>query len=160
MMHVRLGTNFAVFILFFGVALLEAFQTEDWFRVAFWLAIGLVFFLGRSAKKLVLGRQDGFRAAPPRAVCGRCVNMHTAEHRAARFARGMEHQRRGRLGEFPRRRTYGMILGCEGGNERAENAPSRVRVLRPVSEMLARASGNATEFRNCLHLWAYSGKGS
>ena len=39
----KLGTNFAIFVLFFGVSALEALQTQDWLRVAFWLAIGLVF---------------------------------------------------------------------------------------------------------------------
>lgn len=39
----KLGTNFAVFVLFFGVAAVEAVQTEDWLKVVFWLAIGLVF---------------------------------------------------------------------------------------------------------------------
>ena len=39
----RLGSNFAVFALFFGVFLLEAFQTGNWLRAAFWLAIATVF---------------------------------------------------------------------------------------------------------------------
>ena len=40
-----LGTNFAVFVLFFGVATIEAFQTRNWLKAAFWLAIGIVFLL-------------------------------------------------------------------------------------------------------------------
>ena len=32
-----------IFLLFFGLTLLEAVQTRDWLRAAFWLAIGLVF---------------------------------------------------------------------------------------------------------------------
>lgn len=39
-------TNITVFILFFGVAVIEAIQTKNWLKVAFWFAIGLVFFLG------------------------------------------------------------------------------------------------------------------
>jgi type IV secretory pathway TrbD component len=39
----KLGTNFAVFILFFGVATVQAFQTQNWLLVSFWVAIGLVF---------------------------------------------------------------------------------------------------------------------
>ena len=39
----KLGTNFAIFILFFGVAATEAVQTQNWLRVTFWVAIGLVF---------------------------------------------------------------------------------------------------------------------
>ncbi len=43
MKKIRLGTNFTVFLLFFGVALLEAFQTHNWIKSVFWLAIGIVF---------------------------------------------------------------------------------------------------------------------
>jgi hypothetical protein len=45
MMRMKLGTNFTVFLLFFGVATLEAFQTRNWIKAAFWLAIGIVFLL-------------------------------------------------------------------------------------------------------------------
>ncbi len=38
-----LGSNFAVFTLFFGLSLLEAFQAGNWLRAAFWLAIAIVF---------------------------------------------------------------------------------------------------------------------
>lgn len=43
MKKIRLGTNFTVFLLFFGVAVLEAFQTRNWIKSLFWLAIGIVF---------------------------------------------------------------------------------------------------------------------
>lgn len=39
----KLGTNFAIFILFFGVAVVQAVQTQNWLLVFFWVAIGLVF---------------------------------------------------------------------------------------------------------------------
>lgn len=39
----KLSTNFAVFILFFGVAAIQAIQNQNWIMVAFWIAIGLVF---------------------------------------------------------------------------------------------------------------------
>ena len=39
----KLGTNFVVFVLFFGVAAVQAVRTGDWLMVAFWAAIGLVF---------------------------------------------------------------------------------------------------------------------
>ena len=45
MKRLRLGTNFAVFVLFFGVATLEAFQTRNWLKATFWLAIGIVFLV-------------------------------------------------------------------------------------------------------------------
>ena len=45
MTRIRLGTNFTIFLLFFGVAALEAFQTRNWIKAAFWMAIGIVFLL-------------------------------------------------------------------------------------------------------------------
>jgi hypothetical protein len=51
MKKIKLGTNFTVFILFFGVAMLEAFQTRNWVKAGFWLAIGLVFLLADNFKK-------------------------------------------------------------------------------------------------------------
>jgi hypothetical protein len=46
MKKLRFGTNFTVFLLFFGVALLEAFQTQNWLKAVFWVAIGIVFLAG------------------------------------------------------------------------------------------------------------------
>jgi hypothetical protein len=43
MSSLRLGSNFAVFALFFGLSLLEVFQAGNWLRAAFWLAIAAVF---------------------------------------------------------------------------------------------------------------------
>jgi len=43
MKRIRLSTNFTVFLLFFGVATLEAVQSQNWLRVIFWVAIALVF---------------------------------------------------------------------------------------------------------------------
>ena len=37
------GTNVTVFLLFFGLSLLEALETRNWLKAAFWVAIGLVF---------------------------------------------------------------------------------------------------------------------
>jgi len=52
MKRIELGTNFAVFVLFFGVATLEAFQTRDWLKAAFWLAIGIVFLLADNLRRV------------------------------------------------------------------------------------------------------------
>lgn len=49
--RIKLGTNFAVFLLFFGVAALEAFQTRNWIKAAFWLAIGVVFLVADNLRK-------------------------------------------------------------------------------------------------------------
>ena len=51
MNRIKLGTNFAVFLLFFGVGLLEAFQTSNWAKAAFWIVIGIVFLLADNLKK-------------------------------------------------------------------------------------------------------------
>ena len=43
MKKLKFGTNFTIFTLFFGVSVIEAVQTQNWLKVVFWLAIGLVF---------------------------------------------------------------------------------------------------------------------
>ena len=43
MKNLRLGSNFAVFLLFFGLSMLEAFKTRNWLKAGFWLAIATVF---------------------------------------------------------------------------------------------------------------------
>jgi hypothetical protein len=40
-----MGPGLTVFILFFGVALIDAVRGGEWPRVAFWVTMGLVFFL-------------------------------------------------------------------------------------------------------------------
>jgi hypothetical protein len=49
--RIKLSTNFAVFLLFFGVATLEAFQSQNWLKAGFWVAIGLVFLVADNLKK-------------------------------------------------------------------------------------------------------------
>lgn len=51
MKKIKLSTNFAVFLLFFGVAMLEAFQTRNWLKALFWVAIGFVFLAADNFKK-------------------------------------------------------------------------------------------------------------
>jgi len=51
MKKVNLSTNFTVFLLFFGIALLEAFQTRNWLKAAFWVVIGLVFLGADNLRK-------------------------------------------------------------------------------------------------------------
>lgn len=46
----KVGTNTAVFILFFGMALLETIQEGNWIKAALWLSIGVVFLLGDNLK--------------------------------------------------------------------------------------------------------------
>jgi hypothetical protein len=51
MRTIRLGANFAVFVLFFGVATLEALQTKNWLKAAFWLLIGIAFLVNDNLKQ-------------------------------------------------------------------------------------------------------------
>lgn len=46
----KVGTNATVFVLFFGMALLEAFQEGNWIKAALWVAIGVVFLLADNIK--------------------------------------------------------------------------------------------------------------
>jgi hypothetical protein len=39
-----------IFVLFFGVAALDSFQTHNWIQAAFWIAIGIVFLLVGAVK--------------------------------------------------------------------------------------------------------------
>lgn len=43
MRGLKLGMNFTIFALFFGVAALDAAQTQNWIRVVFWIAVGAIF---------------------------------------------------------------------------------------------------------------------
>lgn len=51
MKKIRLNTNFTVFLLFFGIATLEAFQAHNWVKAALWTAIGIVFLAADNLKK-------------------------------------------------------------------------------------------------------------
>jgi uncharacterized membrane protein YccC len=50
-MKINFGTNFAVFVLFFGIATIEAIQTQNWIKVAFWFTIGVVFLFADNLKR-------------------------------------------------------------------------------------------------------------
>ena len=43
MRNLGLGANVAVFLLFFGMSMLEAVRSRDWLWSLFWIAMGLVF---------------------------------------------------------------------------------------------------------------------
>lgn len=51
MRRINLGTNFVFFLLFFGAGLLEAIQSANWGKAAFWVAIGIVFLLADNFKQ-------------------------------------------------------------------------------------------------------------
>lgn len=46
-----LQSGFTIFILFFGVSLIEALQAEVWLKAGFWLAIGIAFFVFDGRRK-------------------------------------------------------------------------------------------------------------
>jgi hypothetical protein len=47
----KVGANFTIFLIFFGIATLEVFQRRNWYMSAFWLAIAVAFWLAGSQKK-------------------------------------------------------------------------------------------------------------
>jgi hypothetical protein len=51
MAKLTFGTNFTIFVLFFGIATLEAFQTRNWLRAVLWLAVASVFLYADSKAK-------------------------------------------------------------------------------------------------------------
>lgn len=51
MKKIKISTNFVIFLLFFGAAALEAFQTANWAKAVFWVAIGIVFLVADNLKK-------------------------------------------------------------------------------------------------------------
>jgi hypothetical protein len=51
MKNIKLGTGFTVFLLFFGVSLIEALETKNWLKAAFWLAIGVVFLVSDNLRR-------------------------------------------------------------------------------------------------------------
>ena len=48
------STNLTIFVLFFGISLVDAIASRNWARSAFWLVIGLIFLganrLGRGSR--------------------------------------------------------------------------------------------------------------
>jgi hypothetical protein len=51
MRGIKVSTNFAVFLLFFGVAALEALQTHNWVKAIFWVAIGACFLVADNSRR-------------------------------------------------------------------------------------------------------------
>lgn len=51
MKNFKIGANFAVFVLFFGLAILEAFKNQNWLESALFALLGLIFLWADSKKK-------------------------------------------------------------------------------------------------------------
>jgi len=54
----KLPTSFTVFLIFFGVSLLEAFRTRNWINVAFWIFIAIMFLIADGMKLRRTGNTD------------------------------------------------------------------------------------------------------
>jgi len=50
-LNLKIRTSVAVFFLFFGISLLEAFRTRNWANVTFWIAIGSMFLIADNLKE-------------------------------------------------------------------------------------------------------------
>ena len=48
----NLQVSFAIFIIFFGLSLLEALRSGNWLYSAFWILIGIVFLILGSRRKI------------------------------------------------------------------------------------------------------------
>lgn len=44
MNQIKVRSGFTIFLLFFGIALLQAFRSWNWVMIIFWLAMGLLFY--------------------------------------------------------------------------------------------------------------------
>ena len=45
------GTNITVFLLFFGLSLLEAFGSRNWITAALWFLVGILFLRADLVRK-------------------------------------------------------------------------------------------------------------
>jgi hypothetical protein len=45
MKKIRIGTNFTVFALFFGIAAIDAFTSRNYIWMAFWMVMGIFFLI-------------------------------------------------------------------------------------------------------------------
>jgi len=50
MKQLKLPASFTVFLIFFGISLLEAFRTRNWINVAFWIGIAIMFLIADGMK--------------------------------------------------------------------------------------------------------------
>lgn len=45
------GTNITVFLLFFGLSMMEAFGSKNWITAALWLVVGILFLRADLVRK-------------------------------------------------------------------------------------------------------------
>jgi len=46
----KIRAGFTVFLLFFGISLLEAVRTRNWLNAAFWIGIAIMFLIADNLK--------------------------------------------------------------------------------------------------------------
>jgi hypothetical protein len=51
MNKIKFGTGFAVFVIFFGIAVLEAFANGDLLWIVLWMFIGIIFVFTDNVRK-------------------------------------------------------------------------------------------------------------
>ena len=49
-MKLKFGSNFAIFVIFFGIALIESLQRQNWLEALLFAALGLMFLKADSKK--------------------------------------------------------------------------------------------------------------
>ena len=57
--------NFTIFLLFFGIALLDAIRGGQWLRVAFWLVVGALFYVADRRQLANRAPEPQARSRPP-----------------------------------------------------------------------------------------------
>lgn len=55
----RIPASITVFLIFFGISLLEAFRTQHWINVTFWIAIAVMFLIADGFKFRKLYHKEG-----------------------------------------------------------------------------------------------------
>ena len=58
-MKLNAGINFTVFVLFFGMALLEAFRAGHWWKAGLWVAAALLFLAADNLRSTAGKKRTG-----------------------------------------------------------------------------------------------------
>lgn len=51
MKKLHFGTGFTAFIIFFGIAVLDSFTSRNIWWIAFWVLMGILFFIADNMRK-------------------------------------------------------------------------------------------------------------
>jgi hypothetical protein len=47
----KIGANFAIFVIFFGIALIEAIQKHNWLEAVLFAALGVMFLIADKRRR-------------------------------------------------------------------------------------------------------------